>query len=305
VFDNGTTLVLGGLALLLFGGRKSSSSTPTGEVSDAELEAIAKAAERVEKENTPPAPTPPAKPSKPPATLPPTVFVNSPTGLPPTSSTPKPTPATKPAPATPAAKPKPVPVKPPAKPTPPPPAPKAAPKPKPKPAPKPKEKKAPKPAPTVKDKPPVTLAQEIQGPPAPITNKTTPKEAAGNLAQYARLGGALGVRGAPAPYVEQAQKAMGMRPIEVDGIYGPNTQAFGTKLGIKMPTRVRSPLEAAQALSRLINERQPLGTKAKPSDLVRAAQRDMKMAQTDQDGIYGPRTQARARELGVKLPTRK
>jgi hypothetical protein len=48
-----------------------------------------------------------------------------------------------------------------------------------------------------------------------------------------------------------------------------------------------------------------LGSKTQPNDIVRIAQRDMKMKPSDQDGVYGPKTAARGKEiLGTEFPSR-
>jgi hypothetical protein len=71
----------------------------------------------------------------------------------------------------------------------------------------------------------------------------------------------------------------------------------------------RSPKDAAQALytyaTQLKREGRAdeLGTKEQPSNFVAAAQRDMRKLQSD--GIYGPKTQARGKELlAIEFPNR-
>lgn len=48
-----------------------------------------------------------------------------------------------------------------------------------------------------------------------------------------------------------------------------------------------------------------LGTRNRPSERVRELQKRMGMPEADADGIYGPATRARARELGAQAPVRK
>ncbi|HET8939219.1 MAG TPA: hypothetical protein VFN67_37500 [Polyangiales bacterium] len=84
---------------------------------------------------------------------------------------------------------------------------------------------------------------------------------------------------------------------------------------VDLPAQVvsteRSPKQAAQALhtyaTGLVRSGRgaaELGSKAKPNDFVAAAQRDMRGGLAS-DGIYGPKTQARGKELlGVEFPNR-
>lgn len=71
----------------------------------------------------------------------------------------------------------------------------------------------------------------------------------------------------------------------------------------------RSSRQAAQVLRDYANaafqrgDADALGTKAHPSEVVRAAQRDMKLLTAD--GVYGPKTAARGKELlGIEFPNR-
>lgn len=76
-----------------------------------------------------------------------------------------------------------------------------------------------------------------------------------------------------------------------------------------VPTE-RSPKQAAQALQAYVTPivragrgDAELGSKAKPNNTIAAAQRDMRNVASD--GIYGPKTQARGKELlGVEFPSR-
>jgi hypothetical protein len=48
-----------------------------------------------------------------------------------------------------------------------------------------------------------------------------------------------------------------------------------------------------------------LGSRSEPNDIVRIAQRDMRMKPADQDGVYGSKTAARGKEiLGSEFPSR-
>jgi len=88
------------------------------------------------------------------------------------------------------------------------------------------------------------------------------------------------------------------------GVMTPNPPPGATVV----PTE-RSPKDAAQALytyaTQLVRSGRgaELGTKDKPNNTVAAAQRDMRKIASD--GIYGPKTQARGKELlGMEFPSR-
>ncbi|HET8938987.1 MAG TPA: hypothetical protein VFN67_36335 [Polyangiales bacterium] len=82
---------------------------------------------------------------------------------------------------------------------------------------------------------------------------------------------------------------------------------------VDLPAQVvpegRSPKQAAQALQAYVTplirsgRAAELGSKAKPNELIASLQRDMRGIASD--GIYGPKTQARGKELlGVEFPAR-
>lgn len=123
----------------------------------------------------------------------------------------------------------------------------------------------------------------------------------------------LGTHDAPNDTVANAQRDM--RGIPSDGIYGPRTAARGKELlGVAFPSRTkgagarvsvpapppspdaRAPQEAAAALYELVTHA-PIqwGTREQPNSDIRRAQ--LEMGRVTADGVYGPKTQARAASL--------
>jgi len=71
----------------------------------------------------------------------------------------------------------------------------------------------------------------------------------------------------------------------------------------EVPVNEHSPKEAAAALLQYVQSSGNLGTKAKPSDIVKAAQHDM--GKLTADGVYGPKTRERGKQLlGKPFPAR-
>lgn len=73
----------------------------------------------------------------------------------------------------------------------------------------------------------------------------------------------------------------------------------------------RNALQAAQDLLAYVRpliasgKADLLGSRAEPNDIVRMAQRDMRMKPADQDGVYGAKTAARGKEItGTEFPSR-
>ncbi len=210
------------------------------------------------------------------------------------------------------------------------------PKPKQKPAPKPKAKTSP-PAPkpddftiTVHD---AVLIEDRTPDPKPEPKALTKHEAALELYSYVvkaigdGLSSFLGDRTSANATVKRYQLAMGK--IAADGIYGDKTRARGKELlGREFPARKtatapkpapspaptpkpaptpppdqRTPVQAARDLLGHVRAHGDLGTKARPSQPVMSAQRDMGELTTD--GVYGPKTRARGKQLiGETFPPR-
>jgi hypothetical protein len=148
-----------------------------------------------------------------------------------------------------------------------------------------------------------------------LLNLVSPLIRAGRLAE-------LGTKEAPSDEIANLQRDM--RGLKSDGIYGPKTQARGKELlGIEFPSRSgskrraqaqplpaappapaslatlevqRAPQEAAHALYELVTT-PPVhwGSTESPNADIRRAQQDM--GRIAADGIYGPKTQARAAAL--------
>jgi hypothetical protein len=159
----------------------------------------------------------------------------------------------------------------------------------------------------------------------------TAKQAAQTLYDFAtaqfRAGkaGELGSKARPSDTVAACQRDM--RLIASDGIYGAQTRARGKELlGREFPTATRTavtkipsaaappapnvaipvtPQEAATYLFKFLAlETADMGSAAKPSEIVRGAQRDMLNLKAD--GIYGPATAKRGKALiGKTFPTRR
>ncbi|HEX6290295.1 MAG TPA: hypothetical protein VFZ66_13970 [Herpetosiphonaceae bacterium] len=160
-----------------------------------------------------------------------------------------------------------------------------------------------------------------------VTTERSPKQAAQALHAYVtgvirsgRGATELGSKAARNNTVAVAQRDM--RGLEVDGIYGPKTQARGKELlGIEFPSRYGTstkikppvpPLTAANEQQRaaegllayLSKPGADQGAKGRPAAYVKAAQ--AAMGGLTADGIYGPNTRARGAALtGKPFPPRK
>lgn len=181
------------------------------------------------------------------------------------------------------------------------------PKPKPAPAPKPTLKPLPKPAPGPRPVKPMVLQREQEKPreeryvkETTMPTTLTPEKAAEQMRAYIKGGGNKGAKGAPNATVYKLQRAMG--GVDLDGIYGPQTASRVAALLVPKDKRL-SAREHAQRLAAHLGGGGSPGTRAKPSADVRAAQLGMGGGLVA-DGIYGDKTQARARELGVSLKSR-
>lgn len=136
------------------------------------------------------------------------------------------------------------------------------------------------------------------------------------LRDYLTNSGSFGSKANPDRNVAQYQKDMGK--LDNDGIVGPKTRARAHVLGVTLPTAIPastqklveqleksggpSPANAAKVLASYLKETKRFGTKAYPDARVKRLQ--SLMGGIDADGIVGPKTNARARALGVTLPVR-
>jgi hypothetical protein len=147
-----------------------------------------------------------------------------------------------------------------------------------------------------------------------LLNYVQPLVRAGRLAE-------LGSKEAPNDTIANAQRDM--RGIASDGVYGPRTAARGKELlGVAFPSRSgvkrrvspaapppppapdslatmslqRAPQEAAAELYELVTH-PPIqwGTRAQPNEQIRRLQ--LELQRLTADGVYGPKTQARAAAL--------
>jgi len=192
------------------------------------------------------------------------------------------------------------------------------------------EPPASRPAPAAAPRPAASAAPAAQPaasePPAkqPIPSKAA--EAARSLRTYLEGGGYMGSKKKPDATVKGFQKVMG--GLTPDGIYGPKTQARARALGTTLKTREaylpkitigpaviekEGPMlapkaatdpkkQAALALAVHLEAHGAPGTKAKPDSTVKALQK--RMGSVTADGIYGPKTEARARALGAIIRPR-
>jgi len=161
-------------------------------------------------------------------------------------------------------------------------------------------------------------------PPAPAAKSgkaNTAVIAAQRLQQFLDSGkGSLGAKGQPSKDIADGQR--GMAGLAVDGIYGPATQKRSTNLGVPlkdrayyaalrtavtkpapalspvndMPPQAITPKDAAKSLISYLDGGGDPGKTGAPSQQV--AQMQKQMGGLTADGIYGPKTQARAKSLG-------
>lgn len=154
----------------------------------------------------------------------------------------------------------------------------AAAAPKPKPAP-------PPPAPKPKPKPAQPIRTDPYAPPKP---KPQPKAAAPSPPLTEEQ---ASQRAAVNAVVSQVVKEMTASPAKAQAQEPP-------RVVIDVPRR--SGKDAAEYLAEFLGRTHRYGSKKKPVQEVKDAQRDMGSLAID--GIVGPKTRARAAQLGVKLP---
>jgi murein L,D-transpeptidase YcbB/YkuD len=126
-----------------------------------------------------------------------------------------------------------------------------------------------------------------------------PRTAAMQLADYLARTNDFGTKAKPSAAVKDYQKAMGS--LTADGIVGSKTRARAKALGVTLPQPGNPAKTAAAALRDYLASTGDFGSKAKPSAKVKAYQKTM--GGLTADGIVGPKTIARAKALGVTLPT--
>ncbi len=164
----------------------------------------------------------------------------------------------------------------------------------------------------------------VSKPKAKTPSTDARKKSAAGLRDYLVKTSDFGSDAHKSPNVIAYQKAMGMGSQSI-GIVGPLTRALATKLGVTLPPKPATKTNAKKPTRKLIgsdpNSKTPLwtyaeglrrylvstndfGSKAKPSSKVAEFQK--KMGKLVADGIVGPKTRARAKELNnIILPTAK
>jgi hypothetical protein len=163
---------------------------------------------------------------------------------------------------------------------------------------------------------PVLPVPKKPGQGTPGTVGIAPKDAAAALQTFLAAGGSPGTRSKPSPDVAKLQRAMG--GLKPDGVYATQTQARAAALGVQIPPRPSSssparvpvapaavsmsPADAAAALGRYFASGGSPGTRKAPDKVVSQAQ--AAMGKLEVDGLYGDKTEQRASELGVTLPSR-
>ncbi len=140
------------------------------------------------------------------------------------------------------------------------------------------------------------------------TSTNNAKQAAASLKDYLTNTGDFGSKAQPSQNVKSFQTQMG--GLVNDGIVGPKTRARAQALGVSLPSASTpkaspkapsaTPSQCATALSKYLARTNSYGTKTNPDATVKHYQSCM--GGLVADGIVGPKTNARAKALGVTLP---